>query len=155
MPNWCENDLRVTGEASEVERFFESVKSEQSRFDFNKIKPYPVEFEVMDREHAEKKRERDGFNSGGYEWRLRNWGTKWNACEVTEVVSIRGGKMVSFSTAWSPPTPLIERASIDWPKLTFDIRYYEAGIGFKGRETWKAGKILRDETGRYNGPRGG
>lgn len=25
---------------------------------------------------------KDGFNSGGYEWRCENWSTKWNACHV-------------------------------------------------------------------------
>lgn len=39
-----------------------------------------------------------------YEWRIDNWGTKWNAMDVEGEGNAR-----SFTTAWSPPLPVFSR----------------------------------------------
>ena len=39
MPNWCECDLYISGPKEELEKFLETVKSEESVFDFNRVIP--------------------------------------------------------------------------------------------------------------------
>lgn len=41
MPNWCVNQLDITGDEAEVARLIESVKGEEDGFDFAKIVPPP------------------------------------------------------------------------------------------------------------------
>ena len=41
-----------------------------------------------------------------YEWRIQNWGTKWNASRA-EVLDGR----LSFLTAWNAPKPILEKLS--------------------------------------------
>ncbi len=99
-----------------------------------------------------------------YEWCCEHWGTKWNAagaslgegCEEWE----RRGECVrrveiNFDTAWSPPQPVILRASELYPELEFELRYFERGMGFSGCYCCRAGRVLSDESGDYFGPRGG
>lgn len=174
MPNWCECDLYITGPKEEVEKFLETVKSEDSVFDFNRVVPYPEHFRELDgpfREWMKKPPEErtdlpppDGFNQGGYEWCLLNWGTKWNASRArlyarTGAWEIDGRAMLgvelNFDTAWSPPKPLIERASEQFPGLVFDLRYFECGMGFNGQLVCERGEVLGDEVGPYFGMRGG
>ena len=121
MPNWCENDLTVEGPKEVIEEFLRFAAGE-SPFDFNKFVPYPEEFqrlddaaEAWDKEHAEqpdcdrRQRPKDGFNSGGFEWRVEHWGTKWPAFHVDTEGPVTGydGKTLEvvfhFDTAWSPP----------------------------------------------------
>ena len=63
MPNWCENEIRVSGDTKKVKAFMKFVKSKDQDFDFEKVIPLP-------------KGEWD------YQWCLDNWDTKWNACDV-------------------------------------------------------------------------
>ncbi len=37
-----------------------------------------------------------------YDWRIQNWGTKWNACD-TEIKENGDNVSVLFNTAWAPP----------------------------------------------------
>ena len=39
---------------------------------------------------------------------------------------------MSFDTAWSPPTPVIEKLIADNPDLDIVCRYYEPGCWFAG-----------------------
>jgi hypothetical protein len=109
MPNWCENSLTITG--PDVKKVLEYIRSDNCILDFNKIIPYPKMYLDMDlrsqeyekkrnailKENSEDKLEalyaeygvtpdtpwlKNGFNSGGYEWCLDNWGTKWNSGDV-------------------------------------------------------------------------
>ena len=88
---WCENDLAVEGPKEVIEEFLKFAAGE-SPFDFEKFIPYPEEFQRLDeiaeawlKEHAERpdydwhSQPKDGFNSGGYDWCVANWGTKWPA----------------------------------------------------------------------------
>lgn len=118
MPNWCENDLTISG--PEVQKVLAAIRSPEDEYederllDFDRIIPYPEEFKALDRRNQEYQQKlsainkedperaaklstlaaeygaepgafwlKDGFNSGGYEWCINNWGTKWNACRVS------------------------------------------------------------------------
>lgn len=57
MPNWCENEVRVYGEAERIDALLEAVKGE-SDFDFDCIVPFPQELNGIDHpamwEHKER-----------------------------------------------------------------------------------------------------
>ena len=100
-----------------------------------------------------------------YEWRVGaskstycdgHWGTKWNAsCFGPLDGATDTQALIAFSTAWSPPRPVIVELSKNYPKLTFTLKYWECGCGFRGILRAKAGKVLRDASYDYCGPRGG
>lgn len=83
MPNWCQNEITVSGDTEKVEEFMDFVKSDEQDFDFEKIVPLPN-------------------GEWDYDWCIRNWDTKWNA---TDVQAFKCGDEVeyNFLTAWSPP----------------------------------------------------
>jgi len=118
MPNWCENELTITG--PDVQKVLDAIRSngvedQDARIlDFDRIIPYPKQYKELDQCAHEYQQKRfaignddpdrntkldvlaaeygvepgipwlmDGFNSGGYEWRIDNWNTKWNATGVS------------------------------------------------------------------------
>lgn len=46
-----------------------------------------------------------------YDWRVKNWGTKWNACDFVKVSEDE----ISFSTAWSMPEPIMNTLADKYP----------------------------------------
>lgn len=43
-----------------------------------------------------------------YDWRIANWGTKWNVEKNVDIDNLSDNNITLwFSTAWSPPVPLI------------------------------------------------
>lgn len=142
-------------------------------FDFNKVIPYPDKYGDVDKlaRVNEKKREAeckkygkkltqkqrdavfekypsitDGYNSGGYEWCINNWGTKWNACEVSVQGKPKDGVLYyGFDTAWSPPEPIIKKLGTLFPKLTLALTFSEPGVGFEGELVMKHGKVSVEE----------
>lgn len=172
MPNWCENDLTVSGKTEEIRKFQELVKSNTEFLDANKIIPYPDKYRELDKiaEQWEKdnknnknikssERPKDGFNLGGYEWCVENWGTKWGFCKVStpEEITYDGETELTyhFETAWSPPKPLIKKMGEMFPTLDFDLRYFECGAEYNGILHIVKGRVIDDETAKYFGTRGG
>jgi hypothetical protein len=82
---------------------------------------------------------REHFQGCGdwYEWAIENWGTKWEASEVTV-----SNNMVTFETAWSPSVPVVERLSSMFEELTIEYKYFEPGIGLAGVEVYQSGTCL-------------
>ncbi len=156
MPNYCENTLKVVGTKKDITRFANRVygKSEESAsLDFNRIIPYPKKFERLDKawqEEYEKTGEfplwKNGFNSGGYEWCIENWGTKWNAMYVTRTANTLADGLqeiiYTFDTAWSPPIPVVAKMAEMFPTLEFELFYQEGGEGFEGSNSFADGKQI-------------
>lgn len=93
-----------------------------------------------------------------YDWRVQEWGTKWNADCLGSSYQEKDGKavyIISFSTAWSPPEPVIRELAKQYPELLMQLRYYEGGMGFQGRLRLKGDKTIEDRTWDYTGSRGG
>ena len=70
-----------------------------------------------------------------YEWRIQNWGTKWNASSA-EVLDGR----LSFLTAWNAPKPILEKLSQMFPSITIHHTWADKDIGHNcGERTYQSG----------------
>lgn len=184
---------------------FVGMTRETPTFDFNVLIPYPERFVAMDKEHDEISQilnaksdcdmaaifaeweqaqqayqdkwgtVRDGFNSGGWEWRCENWGTKWNAYKVERrdyQIDISGKVRIilTFKTAWQPPSfRIFELLQQKFPAVSLTLEFYECGGCFCGGAQWlseddyegddivpwKAGYRVNEWRSEYHGVRGG
>jgi hypothetical protein len=64
-----------------------------------------------------------------YKWRLKNWGTKWEAYDGSWINGYH-----AFTTAWSPPEALIQHLAEKTGKYLL-LAYLGEGFEFLG-ETW-------------------
>lgn len=94
--------------------------------------------------------------SDWYSWCVANWGTKWNAQDtVFKKDPTDQEATICFDTAWSPPIPVVETLSRKFPRLSFTLRYWECGVGFKGLFRVHNGTVIANATFSYHGSRGG
>jgi hypothetical protein len=118
LPNWCLNNATIThDDPAKLTELVDAYKRG----------------ELMEHYLPSPKDDMGVLDEDWYDWRLKNWGTKWDVggenalvarYELNEVV-------LSFDSAWSPP---IEFYSFLKDEHGFDIRasYFEPGIGFCG-----------------------
>ena len=138
MPNYCENDLVITGPKADIAAFLDAAHQtdedgDEMPISLKRLVPVPDD------------------------WRKRNWGTKWDLFDFSNPKTSQGGRRyrVSFLTAWLPPATAIEIIAEQFPTLKFSLRYYEAGNGFKGCLVVKGVEVLEQWDGDYRGSRGG
>jgi hypothetical protein len=175
MPNWCENDLYVTGSREDVAKFqeFAKLKTNNKLISANSFIPYPEKFAIAD-EKCKLNREilnalpmalsinigdvhgwgTDGYNAGGYEWCIANWGTKWDLCDVQLVEeSMWSNNKIQvtyfFNTAWYPPIPIIEAMGKKFPSLEFRLDYFEQSAAFNGCMIIEKRECVYHQQGNY------
>ena len=150
MPNWCFNRITITGQLNKIKEF---VRNENYEFDLDKIIPYPEPYRQMDAEWEHPVPESyidkwgtdsDGFNKGGYTWRLNNWNTKWNIKEAEWFQDSPESEdgYVEFDSAWSPPIGCIYHLSLKFPESLICIEYDEPGSQFCGTIVWQNGEEI-------------
>jgi Ferredoxin-like domain in Api92-like protein len=167
MPNHVEHDLVVNGTKEDIEAFLKAVKGDEVPIDHNKIIPYPKKYAKLDEAakaaHAKGDYSvKDGYNQGGYDWCIDNWGTKWGFYDFTKGKTTKSKYSdndytykVSFSTAWSTAQPLFTKMAKMFPTLDFQIEYFEGGAGFAGILEYTKGRLDIEDTYEYRGRRGG
>ena len=163
MPNHISNIVRLKAfneddwkrENEAFEQLQALMKTDDSPFDFNVLIPYPEHFKVLDDRVTALEKEvglaaamsvKDGYNSGGYEWCIANWGTKWNAYDIGF-----GYDEIYFCTAWSTPKPIFAELSKRFPDLQLEVEYADEDIGNNcGRLMYLNGelKLSEDMSGR-------
>lgn len=148
MPNHCENELTVSGDAKALERFkvFAQGNNPWDNKDkellcCNQFIPAPPKA-IAD------------YSNVGYNWCIERWGTKWGAYDI-ELSCSNGHLFYAFLSAWAPPIPVIKAMARKFKALDFDLRYYEGGMGFQGHLRLERGRIVIEESGDYSGSRGG
>ncbi len=79
-----------------------------------------------------------------HEWRVKHWGTKWNACES----EVKGEDVVEFETAWSAPIPVVEELSRMYPEKVVNIMWADEDTGNNtGEIAYQSGLVALDEMG--------
>jgi hypothetical protein len=165
MPNWCSNNLNVWGDENELSEFKKhsltpADHNSPEDFDFTFEGLYPTPKELMENSSPISKQESEtdadfksrvkrledeyGYNNW-YEWRVYNWGTKWDASESVIMTNNNEEFYVGFDTAWAPPTNWLKKVSIRFPNLNFSLTYMEEGQGFCGKLRIGEGEIVEDE----------
>jgi|SRR6516162_1317954 hypothetical protein len=119
MPNWVYNTLRIYGPRAGIQRFLDTVKTKDSRFDFNAVIP----------------------KDDGEAW-SDPWGTypiDDKDLDVHEIVNLgrdetddKFSVKLWFETQWRPPIPVIFEASTQFKELEFHLQYAEEGGGSAG-----------------------
>jgi hypothetical protein len=144
MPNWCSNNLYVTGDLTRFNEWLDHA------FLFDKIVPMPDELKDSE-PFNEKHPKRDEFKKkygayDWYDWRVQNWGTKWDVDEAN--IEQHGDEFATivFSTAWSPPQVAIGALAAKFPELKFKLAFIEEGNGFVGYDIWRDGEYQGGES---------
>lgn len=151
MPNWFYFTIDVNGSKKDIEEFVNNVEgseefeTEGREFDFNHFIPQPNSIfrENVGRDIIEK------LDAVGipnwYDWNVNNWGTKWNAhCEGRDIHYSSEDGICStryrLETAWSFPSPIIEKMLKKYSHLSFEIEGEE--------ESQEYGVFIRHDNGK-------
>lgn len=139
MPNWCDNTLYLTHDNPEMIKKAKDAW-ESGKFlgtlvpepDYTKVKVKPTFSNNL--ATGEPKPEFVDPEKAWWDWRVQNWGTKWDIGLDSDRGNHAQGDdnemWVGFNSAWSPPTS----AYVALAELGFGIRayYFEGGWGFCG-----------------------
>ena len=144
MPNWCNNNISITGPNSVIDKIEEIVKADDTHKNtglLNFFKPMPKELEGTTSPSSSAKKPQpmvEGFDNW-YDWRVENWGTKWELCEFYGVDRQHLNDSLdestisfAFSSAWSPPIGAYEQFLSDNDNCSLKAYYYEGGCDFMG-----------------------
>lgn len=139
MPNWCFNNLIVEGDLNELKDFKSKTIKESDngglKFTMEELLPTPKNM-----------LEDTGVMPAWYNWRVNNWGTKWDV-DTHNIEENNGDSLqVSYNTAWSPNEPFVKYASEKYPNLKFKLTFEEPGMNFCGILVCKNGEIVEAET---------
>ena len=178
MPNWCVNELIITGEKEEVAKFKRKARGEDTDLSLENFVPTPKELVnlrtppliVSEKEYKKKYQEaleeskrlkekgidhlalpitkkmskelikKYGTNNW-YDWRIANWGTKWDV-DAELRIDNETYLAYSFDSAWSPPLTWLEKVAKQFPKLHFKLKYEEEGLGFMGIAIGMNGEVV-------------
>ena len=130
MPNHCFNRIEIYGK--EASKIASKIESKETPFDFTKIFPEP-DYDKTEVEPTFRKEEGDDFRMPSWwDWRVQNWGTKWNSydCEVIEMDDEQ--VEYTFNTAWGPPEGVIEKLREKYPDVSITAFYDEPGMEIAG-----------------------
>lgn len=147
MPNWCDNDLTITGPTNIIKSLFSKSISLQDILPCPKelldlSSPAPNEFQDL---NIKKYGQSDWYN-----WNIHNWGTKWDPGpfdgEVEEATGdpTKSSFHCSFQSAWAPPTNAFRFLAEKHPELTVRLEYFESGCTFFGVATNESGAWVDD-----------
>ena len=146
MPNWCFNNLTVSMHNESGKKLAKAFqdnhtndKGEAYSSPLTDLYPCPPELLETDADfkgespkHLANKAKYGHVD--WYSWRLANWGTKWDACEVQIIDEDEDYVQIRFDSAWSPPTNFFEWYAKENPDVVFLNQYDEEGMGFEGYE---------------------
>lgn len=154
MPNWCDNTVSITGPDDVIKKLVEFVGRpitkgedavENPIFSLANIKP-----STSDIDPKYYFMPSDGEDDW-YHNNVNSWGTKWDVFGEGVNRHISEGEVVySFCSAWSPPTPVIERLAEIFPEVKIEFKYLETGCDFWGVEIYENGEMKSEQGGSVN-----
>ena len=155
MPNWCDNQVTITGPSSVIDKIEKIVNEESNNAENGLLQFFhPMPKALLETEAgptAKTKAEKDERKArklefgaeNWYDWRVNNWGTKWEVNEFygvdKQADALIGHSTISFafSSAWSPPINAYEKFLENNPDCFIRAYYYEGGCDFMG--LWEDG----------------
>ena len=133
MPNWCNNTLSLTGPKEKITAIYNKAKKDDALL--QQLKPMPEALEGTTSPAPKEGKVQplvDGFDNW-YDWRVQNWGTKWDVDMDGLELSDDGTTITGwFDSAWAPPIHAFEYFLTDNEDCSIKSYYYEGGMDFAG-----------------------
>jgi hypothetical protein len=155
MPNWVFNHLTIEGDAEQIQKVKAQLNKPITKHYKDKPDDEPVTYSnpifsfwnivAPPDDKLDEYFETHGYSPekgktgetpmNWYNFNNREWGTKWD-CAVSDNQKYSDTSLEDdepthlryrFDTAWSPPTPAIEKLSEQYPELTITLSYEEEG----------------------------
>ena len=140
MPNWCNNNIEITGPAKTINALWTAATAEgvdEGGGLLNAMVPMPRELrETVKGSGDEKQTEKyDGFTNW-YDWSVSRWGTKWDVdMEGIEYTDNEDGTATIsgyFDSAWAPPIEAYNTFLEANEDCSLTASYFEPGMDFAG-----------------------
>lgn len=145
MPNWCNNHVIIEGKKDEILELIDIASKGNNEdnvknvFSFDNVFPTPEEA-LKDN------------NDGWYQWRINNWGTKWDIEQHADMLSdVESGGVdgnmvfeLYYETAWSPAVAFWENVAKKFSSLKVTNEFFEEGNCFIGYAFICEGQIIED-----------
>ena len=142
MPNWCNNNITITGPNKIIDKIDKIVKNEKYEKPEDGLLEYfyPMPAELRDTTADGTKRKKlqkkYGFDDW-YSWAVENWSTKWDIHEFhgvdrNYINDDESEISFGFESAWAPPIGAYEKFIDDNSNCSIKATYYEGGCDFMG-----------------------
>ena len=133
MPNWCNNTITLTGPKEKITAIYAKAKEDNALL--QQLKPMPEALEGTTSPSPTEGKVQplvDGFDNW-YDWRVQNWGSKWDVDADNLELSEDGTTIEGwFDSAWAPPIHAYEYFLTDNEDCSIKSYYYEGGMDFAG-----------------------
>lgn len=132
MPNWCDNSTTIKFNSLIVANDFETwIKkvAKGTELDEHGNDLALFSFFIPEPQHS---KEDDGILPAWYQWRLDNWGCKWDANLHHHEWIDDNTVILHYSTPWGPPDVFLHAVvNADEGNEVYNS-YFEPGMGFCG-----------------------
>ena len=161
MPNYCNNNIVITGPNSvidKIEKIANGDKGDLLQYFYPMPKALqdttaPLQKDATKEEKAKAKEnlKKYGYDNW-YDWRVENWGTKWDIMEFYNINRKEIGEdeseiSLGFDTAWAPALGAYEKFIDENSNCSLKAYYYEPGCDFMGE--WDNGIDSCFEVAKY------
>jgi len=138
MPNWCNNNISISGPVETIRQLWEDANLEgEAGGLLNAMVPMPEELRETTKGSGDELQieKYDGFTNW-YDWSVARWGTKWDvSTEGLEFTDNGDGTAMIegwFESAWAPPIEAYNRFLDDMDNCSLEASYHEPGMDFAG-----------------------
>lgn len=145
-PGWRNYVLEVTGGhlPETREEMIQLIESENEKAVSGSSQKNLSNFiNLREARQANDNQKKFGF-SDWLDWRIENWGTKWNVKDDVDIDLSETHISLAFNTAWTPPIPVIAALCKQYPEVSATLYYIETGNWFAGTVSGSGGKIIDD-----------
>ena len=129
MPNWCSNSITISGPTETIKQVWDDAHDGDNFGLLNAMVPMPKELDDTTKGS-------DGDAVNWYDWRVSNWGTKWDVSDegLEYVDNGDGTSHITgwFDSAWAPPTVAYNTFLDDMDNCSIESTYEEGGMDFAG-----------------------
>lgn len=154
MPNWCDNVVTITGDKEKIAEILKIIGEREAsrKFDVPGFLGYCVPepdysttpvartYPEIDAKHANSEEEKEKAikneptirEDSWWDWRVQNWGTKWEVDDISISQSSDTCINLSFVSAWSPPIDALDKLLEQDGIEQIVAHYYEPGMSFAG-----------------------
>jgi hypothetical protein len=144
MPNWCNNNLTITGDKKNLDRIKFYLEDIEKKDDSS-----PGIFVTLvgrDQSISLTEYEKGGWYNSNVEY----WGCKWDVSYEDANINYSDDSItMSFDSAWSPPVRFIERLG-ELFDVSCELYYEEPGCDFCGKSYFNNEDGLIEEDYTYN-----